>query len=220
MSVGDVRIMERGVLHGAAMKFAAINARPVKGSLPDSAHGKGAVTEIGEIKIRVVGYAVERHTVKECFAEKVWGKARLGRLVIEMLADNFQRALRVKVQGTVFVLLIAALGVGPEQERLLCQKCLYLSADLLHPLSVVLAARIPQAGQKGVHCPLCPALQNVIDCPYSFGAIRAVVVLRPHILQKISGLDADLAASFHLSMLVYNIRLLKVSRNVFPDVVN
>ena len=34
------------------------------GGLPDPAHGKGAVAESGEIKIRVVGYAVERYPVK------------------------------------------------------------------------------------------------------------------------------------------------------------
>ena len=41
-------------------------------------------------------------------------------------------------------------------------------------------------------------------------------MLRPHILKKISGQDADLLASLDFSMLVYNIRLLKVSRNVCP----
>ena len=98
----------------------------------------------------------------------------------------------------------------------MCQKRLYVSADFLHSLGVVLAARIPQASQKGIYRPLRPALQNIIDCPYSLGSVCAVVMLRPHIFQKISGPDADLLASLDFSMLVYNIRLLKVSRNVCP----
>ena len=83
MGVCDRCIKERGVLYGAALKFGAKNAYPVKGGLPDPAHGKGAVAESGEIKIRVVGYAVERYPVKVGFAEKIRGKPCLGRAVIK-----------------------------------------------------------------------------------------------------------------------------------------
>ena len=89
MGVGDGRLIERGVLHGAAMKFGACKTRSIKGGLPDPAHGKGAVAETGKVKIRVVGYAVERHPVKVGFTEKVGGKARLCRAVIKTLVDDF-----------------------------------------------------------------------------------------------------------------------------------
>ena len=112
------------------------------------------------------------------------------------------------------ILLIAALGVGLGQERLLCQKCLYVPADALHPFGVALAARIPQAGQKGVHRLIRPTLQNVVDRPYRLIVVRGVVVLRPHIFQQFGGLDADLAAPFDFPMLVYAVRLLNGAGNV------
>ena len=89
MGVVDGRIKECGVLHNTAMKFRTGQSCPVKGGLPDPAHGKGAVAEIGKVKIRVVGYAVECHLVKVSFPEKVRGKARLCRAVIKPLIDDF-----------------------------------------------------------------------------------------------------------------------------------
>ena len=88
MGMGDGRPVKCGVLYGAAVKLGAVNTGPVKGSLPDPAHGKAAVAEIGKVKIRVIRYAVERHPVKVGFAEKVRGKTRLCRLVIETLVDD------------------------------------------------------------------------------------------------------------------------------------
>ena len=119
MGVCDGRLKKCGVLDGAAMKFGTGKSGPVKGGLPDPTHSKGAVGEIGKVKIRVVGYAVEGHAVKVGFPEKVRGKARLCRAVIKMLVDDLQRTFRVKVKGAVFVLLIAALGVGLAQKLLL-----------------------------------------------------------------------------------------------------
>ena len=208
MGVRDGRLKKRDKLDGTAMKFRAGQAGPLKGCLPDPAHGKGAVAETGEVKIRVVGYAVEGHTVEKGFPEKVWGKTRLCCPVIEPLVNNFQRTLRIKVKGAVLILLVAALGVGLGQKPLLRQKCLYFPGDFIYPLSVAIAACIPQAGQKSVHCPFCPALQNIIDRPYRLGAVSAVVVLRPHILQKISGADADLVGAQDFLIFAYGIRLL------------
>ncbi len=209
MGVYDGCLKERDKLHGTAMKLRAINTRSVKGGLPDPAHSEGAVAKTGKVKIRVVRYAVNRHPVKVSFTEKVGRKAGLCRLVIEPLVHDFQRAIRVKVKEAVFVLHTAALGVGLGQKRLLFQKRLYIPADFLHLWGIVIAARIPQAGQKSIHRPLCSALQNVVDRPYSLGVICAVVKLRPHIFQKISGPDTDLMGSQDFLMLVYGIRLLR-----------
>ena len=145
MGVVDGRRKKRGVLYGAVLKFGEIKTGAVKGGLPDPAHSEGTAGEMGKLKIRVVGDTVERHAVKIGLAEKTRRKARLGRAVINALIDDLQRALRVKGGRAVLVLLAAALGVGLGQKLLLCQKRLYLPADFLHPLSVVLAACIPQA---------------------------------------------------------------------------
>ena len=209
MGVRDGRLKKRDKLDGTAMKFRAGQAGPVKGGFPDPAHGKGTAAETGKIKISVVGDAVKRHPVKVGFPEKIRGKTRFCRPVIEPLVNNFQRALRIKVKGAVLILLAAALGVGLGQKRLLRQKCLYLPGDFLYPLRVAITARIPQADQKSAHCPFCPALQNVIDRPYRLGAVHAVVVLRPHILQKISGADADLVGAQDFLIFAYGIRLLQ-----------
>ena len=64
---------------------------------------------------------------------------------VRTINDILQGRTERTVDAFLIVLLAAALGVGLGQKLLLCQKRLYLPADFLHPLSVVLAACIPQA---------------------------------------------------------------------------
>lgn len=119
MGVCDGRMEKRHILHGAAMKFGTGKGCPIKGGLFDPAYGKGAVAEPGKVKIRMIGYAVERHPVKIGFTEKARRKTVLCRPVVKPLVNDLQRAFLAGVKYLVVVLLAAALVIRPGQKLFL-----------------------------------------------------------------------------------------------------
>ena len=88
-------VWKQGVRDMAGMKLAAIQGSFPKFHAHQTAHGKGAVVEAGEIAVGVVGQAVKSHLVKVALLKEVLGKARLGRPVIGQLVDDFKGLVRV-----------------------------------------------------------------------------------------------------------------------------
>lgn len=129
MCVGEGRLKERDILQKAAVKFAAVQAGPVKGRLSDPADGKGAGVKVGEIQIRMVGQAVERHVVKVRLTEKAGGKTAFRRPVINLLVDDFQRAFRLRVENLVLVRFVAAFGIGDVERNILFSSVLVRNAS-------------------------------------------------------------------------------------------
>ena len=179
MGVCDGRMEKRHILHGAAMKFGTGKGCPVKGGLFDPAYGKGAVAEPGKVKIRMIGYAVERHPVKIGFTEKARRKTVLCRPVVKPLVNDLQRAFLAGVKYLVVVLLAAALGIRLGQKLFLRLKI----RDTLpehRPVSVVVrpaAAYRVHPGEQFVNRVFTPALQDVVDGTDGLGCVpRRILV--------------------------------------------
>lgn len=63
----------------------------------------------------MVGEAVKGHAVKIALPEKARRKTAFRRPIINLLCDDFQRALRVLIENFILVLLAAAFGIGAIQ---------------------------------------------------------------------------------------------------------
>ena len=162
----------------------------------------------------MVGQAVESHAVKKSLPEKVGGKARLCRAVIKMLVDDLQRTFRVKVKGAVFVLLVAALGVGLGQKLLLVLEVLNRLTEH-EPLRVVdcqTSAYRVHLRQQLVNRPFAPALQGIVQTADDFRVLSRRVFHRVAHDQELFQIFADVQAAAYCLKIVYGIRLLIGSR--------
>ena len=172
------------------MKFGAIYTCPVKGGLPDPANGKGAVAEIGKVKIRAVRYAVECYIFKIGLTKKIMGKTEAYRLVVNLLRDDRLCSGLQTAEVDLFPGGGGA-GKGPCYEGALGLKVADLPLNSGDSPSPGIAAFSPYLAEQIVNRALRPTLQNIVDRADVRGHLRKRVIGRVMVGEEICDFPAD-----------------------------